>query len=103
MVRLLGVIGLLVALYGVFFYYGGSAALSATSLVPLTRDQAYFAVLTLGSAVVIITGGIDLSVGSLVALSAVVFAQLLKAGCPPLLSLTLVLLGGLLVGMIHGL
>ena len=52
----------------------------------------------LGMTIVIISGGIDLSVGSVVALSTVVIALLLNAGFPPLLAA----LGGIAVGALCG-
>jgi ribose/xylose/arabinose/galactoside ABC-type transport system permease subunit len=52
----------------------------------------------LGMTIVIISGGIDLSVGSVVALTTVVIALLLSHGVPPLLAA----LGGVGAGMICG-
>lgn len=52
----------------------------------------------LGMTVVIISGGIDLSVGSVVALSTVVIALLMNAGAPPLVAA----LGGVVVGSMCG-
>lgn len=103
MARLLGILVLVAALYSVMFLSNWKGASSSTNLVPLSRDQAFFAVLTMGAAVVIITGGIDLSMGSVVALGAVLFAQLMGQGCPPLGAVAAVLGVGLLIGLIHGL
>ena len=52
----------------------------------------------LGMTVVIISGGIDLSVGSVVALSTVVIALLMNAGAPPFVAA----LGGVVVGSMCG-
>jgi ribose/xylose/arabinose/galactoside ABC-type transport system permease subunit len=52
----------------------------------------------LGMTMVIISGGIDLSVGSVIALSTVVIALLLNAGVPPLIAA----LGGVVAGMMCG-
>lgn len=51
-----------------------------------------------GATLVIVSGGIDLSVGSTIALGTVVIAMLLKAGAPPLVAG----LGGVLVGTLVG-
>ncbi len=102
MTRLLGIIILVAALYGVLFL-SHEGARSSKTLGSLTRDQAFRAVLTMGAAVVIIAGGIDLSLGSVVALGAVLFAGLMSLGCPPLAAVVAVLGVGLLIGLIHGL
>jgi len=52
----------------------------------------------LGMTMIIISGGIDLSVGSVIALTTVVVALLLNAGAPPLLAAG----GGVVAGMICG-
>jgi ribose transport system permease protein len=52
----------------------------------------------LGMTMVIISGGIDLSVGSVIALTTVVVALLLNAGAPPLMAAG----GGVVAGMICG-
>ncbi len=50
---------------------------SEYSLKNLVHDSALYGVLALGAAVVIISGGIDLSVGAVVALSGVVCVKML--------------------------
>jgi ribose transport system permease protein len=52
----------------------------------------------LGMTMVIISGGIDLSVGSVIALTTVVVALLLKSGFSPILAA----LGGVVIGMVCG-
>ena len=46
--------------------------LTATNLVTMTKHVAYNALLSLGMLLVILTGGIDLSIGSIVGLSGVI-------------------------------
>jgi simple sugar transport system permease protein len=48
----------------------------------LLVDNAYLVVLAVGMTFVILTGGIDLSVGAVVALSTVIVATTLQAGWP---------------------
>ena len=55
---------------------------SATSFRNLMHDTALYGVLALGATIVIVSGGIDLSVGSVVALSAIVAAKLMKEWLP---------------------
>src|SRR4051812_28698304 len=103
MARLLGIGVLVVGLYAALVGGAGGGALGGGGVLPLTREQAYFAVLTLGAATVIITGGIDLSVGSVVGLGAVVFGQLLGKGWMPLSALGVIVVLGAAIGLVHGL
>ncbi|BBY26885.1 ABC transporter permease subunit [Mycolicibacterium sediminis] len=69
----------------------------------LLVDNAYLVVLAVGMTFVILTGGIDLSVGSVVALSTVIVATTLRAGWPLPLAVAAVLLVGPLLGLVMGL
>jgi len=102
MARLLGVFLLVVSLYAML-YQANPIALSGGNLVPMAQKQGFFVILTLGAGVLIISGGIDLSIGSCVAMSAVIFGTLCEKGVPPLLALLAVLLIGAGIGLIHGL
>lgn len=57
----------------------------------------------LGMTMIIVSGGIDLSVGSVVALTSVVGATLLVKGYTPAAAVLLVILTGGLVGLVNGL
>jgi ribose/xylose/arabinose/galactoside ABC-type transport system permease subunit len=65
----------------------------------LLVDNSYLLVLAVGMTFVILTGGIDLSVGAVVALVGLVVAKLLILGVP----LPFVLLAGVLTGTVFGL
>lgn len=65
----------------------------------LLVDNSYLVVLAVGMTFVILTGGIDLSVGAVVALVGLVTARLFMAGA----SLPVVLLAGVLIGSMCGL
>ncbi len=75
--------------------------LSEYNIESFLRYNAMFALIALGMAFVIMTGGIDLSVGSVVAFTSVVSALLSPAGLWPA-TLVAVLAGGAL-GLINGL
>jgi ribose transport system permease protein len=77
--------------------------LTLTNLDNLVRQVAVFAILSIGQLFVILTGGIDLSVGSVLGLSGGLTALLLAAGVPIPLAILAGLLVGLLVGLINGL
>ena len=77
--------------------------LSAVNLLNMANLIGLFGVFSIGQGLVIITGGIDLSVGSVFALLGVVFIDLLaNHGMAWPLALLLVLLGGVLIGAVHG-
>lgn len=60
------------------------------------------ALLTLPMTLILITGGIDLSIGATMALSAVVLGLSLEAGAPPLAGAALALLTGVAAGGLNG-
>jgi galactofuranose transport system permease protein len=68
----------------------------------LLLDNAYLLILAVGLTFVIVTGGIDLSVGSVMAFTGIWLAQLLAAGVPLAIALPAVLLAGALVGLLIG-
>ncbi|GLX99933.1 MULTISPECIES: galactofuranose ABC transporter, permease protein YjfF [Actinoplanes] len=70
--------------------------------VNLFRDNAVLLVVAVGMTFVIITGGIDLSVGAVISLTTTLTATLLQGGWPPLVVLVLVLLLGSLIGAGQG-
>jgi ribose/xylose/arabinose/galactoside ABC-type transport system permease subunit len=68
----------------------------------LLVDNAHLIVLAVGMTFVIITGGIDLSVGSVVALSTVILAKTLQSGWPTPVAIATVLLVGPMLGLLMG-
>ena len=78
--------------------------LTPYNLQNIIRWTSLFGILSIGVAFVIITGGIDLSIGSLVGLVGCLLPSLLvHRGTGIGIALTLVLLTGLLIGLVHGL
>jgi ribose transport system permease protein len=77
--------------------------LNPTNVINLARGVSWFAVAAFGVSMVILIGGIDLSVGAVMALAGLVCAQALQAGLPLALAVALGLLSGGLVGLINGL
>ncbi|WP_411698277.1 galactofuranose ABC transporter, permease protein YjfF [Conyzicola sp.] len=77
---------------------------SGQVIANLFVDNAFLIVLAVGMTFVILTGGIDLSVGSVVALSTMIAASLARDGWPPLAVIAVVLVTtstlGLLVGLV---
>jgi len=72
------------------------------NLFNVTRNFAFVAIIALGMTVVIVSGGIDLSVGSTLCLSAMVLAIVMNAGYPLIVGIAAALAVSLLVGAING-
>ena len=77
--------------------------LTLGNLLNVMRQVSINAVIAFGMTLVILLGGIDLSVGSILAMSSVVMALLLKAGGNPALATLLGVLAGACLGTINGL
>jgi ribose transport system permease protein len=100
--KLLGVLLMVVILYAVLWWFFPSAR-SLDNHQTLARRLGFYGVLTLGVGVVIVTGGIDLSIGSLVGLAAVAYGLYLQKGREPVTAAALVVAGSAGVGLFHGL
>jgi ribose transport system permease protein len=72
------------------------------NLYLVSRQIAYTAIVALGVFFVILTSGIDLSIGSMVGLSGVLCGLAMAAGLPPLAAVGVGLLSGVLIGSING-
>ena len=68
----------------------------------ITRNFAFIGIMALGMTVVIITGGIDLSVGSVMALSGIITGLTLKAGYPLAAGVGAGMLTALACGAVNG-
>ena len=76
--------------------------LSVSNLLNVAEQTSINAVIAVGMTFVILSGGIDLSVGSLLALSGVVLAAALRAGWPAAAALAAGLAVGGLSGLVNG-
>ena len=76
--------------------------LTPRNLSALLLDNAYLVVLAVGLTLVIITGGIDLSVGSVMAFTGILCASLLSQGLPAIVVVPIMLLGGGAIGLLIG-
>jgi ribose transport system permease protein len=77
--------------------------LTVSNALNVMEQTSINAIVAVGMTYVIIAGGIDLSVGSLVALSGVVLAGALKAGWSPSLAIAAALVVGAGTGLMNGL
>jgi ribose transport system permease protein len=77
--------------------------LTVSNLLNVLEQTSINAIVAVGMTFVIVSGGIDLSVGSVLALSGVVLATVLSAGVPAPLAVAVSLGVGLLCGLANGL
>jgi len=102
MKKLVGIALFLVVLY-TSVLVADEGARTAENHYNLGRRIGLYGFISLGVGILIISGGIDLSIGSVAALSAALVVLLNKRGWPPFVCLIAVLGVGLLLGLIHGL
>jgi len=76
--------------------------LTVDNLMNVFRQSAVNALLGFGQLAVIITAGIDLSVGSILGFCCVLVALMLKAGMPPWLAVPAALAAGTALGLVNG-
>lgn len=76
--------------------------LTVDNLLNILRQVSISALIAFGMTFVILTGGIDLSVGSTLALTGAVAASLLATGTDPIIAMGLALILGLILGAING-
>ncbi|WP_419715126.1 ribose ABC transporter permease RbsC [Heyndrickxia oleronia] len=77
--------------------------LQPLNILNLLRQVAINALIAYGMTFVILTGGIDLSVGSILALSSALMAGMMVSGLDPILAIIIGCLLGGIMGMVNGL
>ncbi|ERI07128.1 ABC transporter permease subunit [Aneurinibacillus aneurinilyticus] len=77
--------------------------LTLNNILNVLRQVSINALIAFGMTFVILTGGIDLSVGAILALSGALTAGLMTGGMDPLLAILVGLLAGTAMGMVNGL
>lgn len=76
--------------------------LSTFRMTLIAKQTAIVGMGALGMTVIIAAGGIDLSVGSMLALTSVVLASSLRAGTSPIAALAITLIAGCCAGLLNG-
>ncbi len=99
----LGPLAGLVLIFLLFAVIGPESFSSGNNLETIARQTAIVGTAALGMTLIIISGGIDLSVGSIIALVTVVVAALLKAGLDPFLAAVGGVVAAMVCGLINGL
>ncbi len=101
MIKKEGVLVVLILLIGVFGVLN-PAFISVDNLVNILVQSSATVIIALGMTFVILIGGIDLSVGSIVALSGMVFALLLSNSFSVWVAVGISITVALLIGLING-
>lgn len=94
------IILVLIALVAVFTILADGFA-DAANISNVLRQTSMLGIVAIGMSIVVLTGGIDLSVGAVVALSTVLVAGIANTH-PPILGINLALIAGAAVGFING-
>jgi ribose/xylose/arabinose/galactoside ABC-type transport system permease subunit len=96
--NLLIVLLLLIVIFGIL----NPAFLKSSNFINILSQNSIIGVVSLGMTLVIIIGGIDLSVGSIVALCSILFASSIVAGFGIIPSIIIALLAGVIIGFLNG-
>ncbi len=91
---------LILLFVGAQIYFGNF--ITPRNISSLLLDNAYLLILAVGMTFVILTGGIDLSVGSVMAFTGILCARLLSEGIPAFVTIPVMVLGGAAIGLMVG-
>ncbi len=86
----------------IIFAFGNAAFLSVNNGLTVLLQTSVIGLLGIGMTMVILTGGIDLSVGSVLALSGTVTGMMVKSGMPVIPAMLLGVIVGALCGLFNG-
>jgi len=75
---------------------------SLTNIFAIFQQVSVLGILTMGMTLLLISGGIDLSIGMIMALCGVVVSKIIMAGGPTFLAVTAGILVGVLCGIVNG-
>jgi len=98
-IGILGALGLMLLVLAVFI----PQFRDLQNITNITRNFSFVGIVAMGMTLVILTGGIDLSVGSVWGMTAVIVAFLITHGWPILLAILVSLLGAAGIGLLNGL
>lgn len=84
------------------FYIASPHFLTFENLFNILRQVSVTGIAAVGMTFVILTGGIDLSVGSIIGVSGLITAMMMVAGVNPIIAIIIALIAGLVMGLING-
>ncbi|ARJ50736.1 ABC transporter permease [Staphylococcus lutrae] len=98
--KILPFIGLIILIIVISIF--NTAFLDLSNLLNLLRQVSINGLIAFGMTFVILTGGIDLSVGSMLAFSSALIALMITHGIDPIVAIIIGVLIGFLLGLING-
>ena len=102
LLRRYGILIMLLVLI-IYFSFGSEYFLTGSNVVNVLRQSAVTGISAVGLTYVMLTGGIDLSIGAVIGLTAVTAASCMaKFGLSPILACIIALALGALIGLING-
>lgn len=75
---------------------------SGQNVMNLMRSMSKYLLIGVGQSYLLITGNIDLSIGSMVGMSAMISATMMAAGMPPVVAMAMALVCCLICGIVNG-
>ncbi|EHR32532.1 hypothetical protein HMPREF9709_01463 [Helcococcus kunzii ATCC 51366] len=92
---------IIVILEVIIFTSTSSNFMTLTNLMNIIRQASIIGIVSVGMTFVILTGGIDLSVGGVIAVSGVIASKLMTSGYPIILACIIAILSSVLVGIVN--
>lgn len=86
----------------IYLSFSSDVFLTYNNMFNLFRSTSIYGVIAIGMTFVILTGGIDLSVGSVVGLTSILSTMMIKSGLPISVSITFAIMAGISVGVVNG-
>ncbi len=85
----------------VFFSLASPVFLTQENLFNILRQVTVVGIAAVGMTMVMLTGGIDLSVGSIIGVTGIVAAEAMLGGCHPVVAIVLAMLAGISMGLFN--
>jgi len=99
----LGPLLALILIWGLFYTFGNQAIGSSEGIESIVQQTVVIGIAAIGMTFIIISAGIDLSIGSAIALCSVIGAKMAMAGSSPTVVSIVTLLTGAVIGLSIGL
>ena len=99
----LGPLLALILIWGLFYTFGNQAIGSSEGIESIVQQTVVIGIAAIGMTFIIISAGIDLSIGSAIALCSVIGAKMAMAGSSPAVVALVTLLTGAVIGLSIGL
>ena len=96
------IIGIIILFLFIILSFMSDVFMTADNQYNVLRSTAIYGIVALGVTFVILTGGIDLSVGSVIGLSGIIATKLMVMGIPISLAILISIIAGTMVGVLNG-